>query len=708
MKRTISLIIAIAVMVSMFVLPASAAEYVFDMSTLSGVARFTAAEAVTEWGITSDVVGLHYVTGEAGVTNGNVVDIPLDLSGCDTMVITYRNGVAAGSESSDIMLKSADYATTYGTFDLKGTGNWGTTAEASIDVSSITATTTTYHLQIQENATNGAWVTGIKLVGDNVSGGGSTTPPVSGTTVTTVDAIAAGTSVLGADIAGGKSISSGTYVIDLAGYKWTGQLFVSGTADVTIMDSSTGKTGVFDATNMGDGIDVSGGKITLDGVKVIGGFGSGDALFVSGGTVVSNNSILCAGKAAIDVTSPSASVTVNGGTFATFPATDSTPADERNCAIEFRANATVTLNGDIDFTVNRLIARDGHTNTFAASVTTGENVTVSYTADATFTSNTSYRYTDMTYTYTVPAGDPAFVGASVTLTSGIALNFIAEGVDADDYIVVKGNQISGVAGTGEYAGMYIFSVADFGPQAIGDDITAELYADGAKVEELTYSVKQYCYDVIDDTNSSAELVKLAKAVLNYATASQVFKNYKVSTPANAGLTEAEKDIATNYIPWRGAATVARERGFKAQYVWRTANVYFGDTHKLIITFTTSTTNEVTATPSYVLYTNEDGVTPNIRHEITDLGNNIYQIVFDDILPTEFQTDYLLSVYDEQGNKLANFLNYSIRGYVSMNDNENRDFEYDSVGLVEPVGTINDLVKALWLYGEAATNYVNSL
>ena len=296
----------------------------------------------------------------------------------------------------------------------------------------------------------------------------------------------------------------------------------------------------------------------------------------------------------------------------------------------------------------------------------------------------------------------------MTLTSGIALNFIAEGVDAEDYIVVDGETIYGVAGTGEFAGMYIFSVDNFGPQAIGDDITAELYADGAKVEELTYSVKQYCYDVIDDANSSATLVKLAKAVLNYATASQVYKNYKVSTPANAGLTEAEKDIATNYIPWRGAATVARERGFKAQYVWRTANVYFGDTHKLIITFTTSTTNEVTATPSYVLYTNEDGVTPNIRHEITDLGNNIYQIVFDDILPTEFQTDYLLSVYDEQGNKLANFLNYSIRGYVSMNDNENRDFEYDSVGLVEPVGTINDLVKALWLYGEAATNYVNSL
>lgn len=721
MKRTISLIIAIAVMVSMFVLPASAAEYVVDMSTLNGAARFTAAEAVTEWGITSDVVGLHYVTGEAGVTNGNLVDITLDLSGYNTMTITYRNGVAAGSESSDVILKSADYATAYGTFDLKGTDNWGTTAEASIDVSAVTAGSAVYHLQIQDNATNGCWITGIKLTSEGTGSTDPITPPAGGNTVTDLSQITAGNNTLAANVStigiGAKSLSSGTYVIDLAGYTWTGQLAVSGTADVTIIDSSAGKTGKIDASNAGDAIDVSGSaKLTLDGVKVLGSFGSGDAVFVSGGTVVSNNSILSAGKAGIDVTSASASITVNGGSFPTFDGLN----DERRCAIELRYNAKVTLNGDIDFTVNRIICRatqDGnacHTNALADSIICGDNASATFTAEASFTSNSNYKYADMTYTYTTVTGDPAFVGASVTLSSGIALNFIAEGVDADDYIVVKGNQISGVAGTGEYAGMYIFSVDNFGPQAIGDDITAELYADGALVGELTYSVKDYCYDVINDANSSAELVKLAKALLNYGAASQVFKNYKVNALVNADLTAAEKDIATNYIPWRGAATVAREKGFKAQYVWRTANVHFGNTYKLIITFTTSQTNEVTATPSHVLYTNLDGVTPDIRQEITEVGTEeltgrpIYQIVFDDILPTEFDKDYLLSVYDADGNKLANFLNYSLRGYVSMNDNENRDNEYNGVGLVEPVGAINDLVKAFQMYCIAAINYEKTL
>lgn len=704
MKRTISLIIAIAVMISMFVLPASAAEYDVDMTTLNGAARFTAAEAVTEWGITSDVVGLHYVTGEAGVTNGNVVDIPLDLSGCDTMVITYRNGVAAGSESSDIMLKSADYATTYGTFDLKGTGNWGTTAEASIDVSSITATTTTYHLQIQENATNGAWVTGIKLIGDNVSGGGSTTPPVSGTTVTTVDAIAAGTNVLGANIAGGKNISSGTYVIDLAGYKWTGQLFVSGTADVTIMDSSAGKTGVFDATTMGDGIDVSGGKITLDGVKVIGGFGSGDALFVSGGTVVSNNSILCAGKAAIDVTSASASVTVNGGTFATFPATPSTPADERNCAIEFRSNAKVTFNGDISFDVNRLICRDGHTNSFAASVTTGENVTVSFTDAARFTGNTSYQYTDMTYTYSVPMGDPAFVGASLTLTSGITLNFIAEGVNANAYVMVGTTRVTG---TLREDGKYEFAFSDFGPQQMGDEFTAELYVNGSKVDELTYSVKEYCYDTINNAESSATLVKLAKSVLNYGAAAQTYKSYKTNALVNADL--SPEDQAFTYEP--GAARPTISADITPHYLWKSANVYFGDKISLVITFSENLEagdyGVTVVDPAVVKsgVTGMQGVSFDIEHEIEVIEGG-YQITVSDILPTEFRDSYLFRMYDAAGNRISNDLAYGISIYCALKDYVNVGLE--NANVAEPQGPINGLVKALIAYGDAATMYVNSL
>ena len=117
----------------------------------------------------------------------------------------------------------------------------------------------------------------------------------------------------------------------------------------------------------------------------------------------------------------------------------------------------------------------------------------------------------------------------------------------------------------------------------------------------------------------------------------------------------------------------------------------------------------TSLPAYALYTTvEGGQAPNIRKEITQIDDGRWEIVFDDVLPTDFYVDYYIGIYDEAGNKLTNFINYSIKAYVSMNDNENRDREYDSVGLEEPVGPINDLVKSLQMYCIAAIEYEKSL
>ena len=98
MKRTISLIIAIAVMVSLFIVPVSAAEQVIDLSTLQAY-NFPAA------GI-NDVVGFHFATGG---TQGDGSLGTLDLSGFNSMIITYRNGAPAGNEVADIaLLNSAE------------------------------------------------------------------------------------------------------------------------------------------------------------------------------------------------------------------------------------------------------------------------------------------------------------------------------------------------------------------------------------------------------------------------------------------------------------------------------------------------------------------------------------------------------------------------------------------------------------------------
>ena len=233
--------------------------------------------------------------------------------------------------------------------------------------------------------------------------------PVSAADVTSVDAIVPGESVLQSDIGNGASvkiITTGEYVIDLNGYKWTGRMEISGDAVVTIKDSSTAKTGTIDASQSGDGIDVKGNAVVvLENITVIGGLDGGDAIFVGGEpTITAKNCVLTAGKVGIDNTSSASTIIVEDTTFADFA--DYAPGlgkdgQGRNGAIELRAGAKVTLKGNNTFTVNTIIARDNHTSEIKDSFVYGENASATFGDVYTVTS--IYTGAKITYTYTAPA-----------------------------------------------------------------------------------------------------------------------------------------------------------------------------------------------------------------------------------------------------------------------------------------------------------------
>ena len=244
MKRTISLVIAIAVMISMFIVPVSAADYVVDMSTLEAY-NFSAA------GI-NDIVGFHYATG--GQEGNNSLGT-LDLSGYDYMKITYSNGVAASNtDIKDIVLVNGA-GDEIGTLDTVGTGWWGTFVNGYIDISAVTSTSDTYTLKANpEVGGNGIWVTGVTLTNEIA--------------IEYASQISAGETKLTQDITGALSVSEGTYVIDLAGHTWSHDnvvLTVGGTANVTVKDSVGG--GLIDSPH-NDAITVDGGSLTLENIKV--------------------------------------------------------------------------------------------------------------------------------------------------------------------------------------------------------------------------------------------------------------------------------------------------------------------------------------------------------------------------------------------------------------------------------------------------------
>ena len=652
MKRTISLIIAIAVMVSLFIVPVSAAEQVIDLSTLDTY-NFEAAGIL-------DVVGFHFGTG--GKSGDNSLGT-LDLSGFNSMIITYRNGASAGKEVADIaLLNSAEE--TVGVLSTIPSGGWGTETTGYIDISGVTSTSDTYKFKLLPGS-NGSWITGITL----------STDAAPEKVITNAAEITAGNTKLTNNITGTLTASSGTYVIDLAGKTWSATtsiaLNVNG-ASVKLIDTVGGGKII---VTQNDAVEVNGGTLTAEGVTIISDNGGGDALFVNGGTTIVKDCTLYAKKAGIDVSQngSSAAITVDGGTFA---GTYST-AEERTCAIEFRNNnKTVLLKNDITFTNNLIIRRSECTKSLAAMISAGENSTITYSADSSVPNYSNYVANTINYVYSAPvAKDPAFAGASLTLSDGITINYYAEGVDANAYVMVDGEKITGVADGDKF----VYSFGNFGPQQMGDEFTAELYVDGAKVDEKVYSVKAYCDAKLADANSSAQLVNLLKDLLNYGAAAQDYRDYNVDALVNSDLSDADKNRVNSYAADVAVPTISTDV-FDPTVSWKAGTVYFGDTVNLAVRFEGE---------AELVKVTVGGKTYDIT-EFETLDNG-YRVVVDVIGPHQFREIVKFTAYNANGTAISGTLSYSIGAYAAKKDT-----------VTDPMCK---LVKALMVYGDSAAAYV---
>jgi hypothetical protein len=74
---------------------------------------------------------------------------------------------------------------------------------------------------------------------------------------------------------------------------------------------------------------------------------------------------------------------------------------------------------------------------------------------------------------------------------------------------------------------------------------------------------QYCLNKIED-NDSAEMVALAKAMLNYGAAAQILFNYNVENLANASLSDADKALADVDASAYKYSITGSEAGIKAK------------------------------------------------------------------------------------------------------------------------------------------------
>jgi hypothetical protein len=100
-------------------------------------------------------------------------------------------------------------------------------------------------------------------------------------------------------------------------------------------------------------------------------------------------------------------------------------------------------------------------------------------------------------------------------------------------------------------------------------------------ETKQYSIMKYCTNKINDPSSSAKLVTMCKALLNYAAAAQISLNYNTGSLANAGLSDADKVLPENFdvsmyksklsgeekgIRFRSASLILRDEIYLVAYI----------------------------------------------------------------------------------------------------------------------------------------------
>lgn len=675
MKRMVSLVVVLAMVLSLSLaaIPVSALDTsnLYAVNTTTNNSAYTLgptfkmdkevgmfAQTVT---FPADVVGLAFGCWEQAKDGSSTVDI--SFYAYDTDLATSIAGTA--KQTITVNVREGQYGggvSGYGEYDLDSTLPAGkyvvkfhNTTDENFHMGLGTATSAvsgTY----AENATSalgGNSAICMTFFTEKPEGIASPDDFVEGGTV----------NKLVRNISGQFAPTSGTYVIDLAGYTWshnTTALSVDG-ANVTVIDSVGG--GKIYANN--DAITPNSGSLTLRGISVEADASGCDAVFVTGGTVVVEDCFLDGRQSSVHNDNR------NGATVSVIGCT----LDGDDVALKGRNNAVITISGDTVFNNTTVEMQRGFdssrlvTDTFVA----GEGCTITFDNPA--AAGDGQRVNVTSYTGPVVVEDPAFAGATVEVDAGISLDFLVS--DATETTEVKYNGVA--LPSAEYSeGVTKYTLSGFGPQEMGDDFTVELFVDGESVDTLTYSVKDYCDAVLADDSASAELKTLVKEMLNYGAKAQIYRNYKTDALVNAG------NESTGVYRAPTDYALLKKTSIATTVNWKYATVNFADKIQLIFAF------EGTVDKVKVFVGDK-------TYESTNFGTDaagVSYVVFEDFTPADFRQKVAVQALNN-GTTVSRNLEYSVGSYVLFAAKSNDT-------------AFANLAQALMIYGDAVATYVASL
>lgn len=282
-------------------------------------------------------------------------------------------------------------------------------------------------------------------------------------------------------------------------------------------------------------------------------------------------------------------------------------------------------------------------------------------------------------------------GASVTLKNTLDVNFLASlGNATDAKMTFKvGTKTETVEGSALEDGRTKFVCSGILPQKLNDEITATLTAkvNGMAVSQtVTYSVREYCENMLAKEDISENVKKLLVNLLYYAEAAQTYADYKTDDLVTKNLTEAQKALHSADTTGSITAAVGMSGTADANYKWYSAALRLENAVAIRIRFAAPSldglTVKMTMNGRTVTYSAADG-------NITDEGKGVYSILFNNIGAAEY-ADEITAMLEKDGTQIAETLTYSVAAYIREAVNSGSASEKTLA-----------LVRALWSYGESA-------
>lgn len=280
---------------------------------------------------------------------------------------------------------------------------------------------------------------------------------------------------------------------------------------------------------------------------------------------------------------------------------------------------------------------------------------------------------------TTNAESTKIASANVVLDESINIKYTANVPATSLNNVMKftfNDKVTYVQGTRTSDTTVEFMFEDLAPQCMDDNIKAELYVDGAKVDSVDeYSVKQNIETITaPEKNPSVDLKNLCDALLLYGAAAQNYTGYKTESPV-ADLGELDpSSFVWDIVSVKDVKNTADMAEFVA------AGVRFANVNKLYV--------KVDNAENVKSLTVKVGDGAPVALELNDKG-----VAYTDaIKATEFGTVYTFELIDT--NDMTAKLTYSVNSYIYA--------KTAAVGDVD--SNIAMLTAALYNYGVAAEAY----